>query len=218
MPRVGCGWADITPEPGLPMVGMPGSPRGEGVQWPLRSRVFLVDDGGRRIAVVCLDLMALVSATRRRAPAAAGGPRRDRSREHPRRVQPHASGAVHGDGLGRRGGADPLLPRSGVRADHARRWPRPSRACNRRSSAWAEHWPQAGRSTGGRSMPEARSVHTARHGAMGSPVWKGPPTRSSGCCSRAGRTVWCSVGSSTLPVTRPRWRTSRSTPPTIPAC
>jgi hypothetical protein len=43
------------------MVGMPGSPRGEGVQWPLRSRVFLVDDGERRIAVVSLDLIALVS-------------------------------------------------------------------------------------------------------------------------------------------------------------
>jgi neutral ceramidase len=61
MPRVGCGRVDITPEPGLPMVGMPGSPRGVGVQWPLRSRVFLVDDGERRIAVVCLDLIALVS-------------------------------------------------------------------------------------------------------------------------------------------------------------
>jgi neutral ceramidase len=61
MPRVGCGRADITPEPGLPMVGMPGSPRGEGVQWPLQSRVFLVDDGERRIAVVCLDLIDLVS-------------------------------------------------------------------------------------------------------------------------------------------------------------
>jgi hypothetical protein len=43
------------------MVGMPGSPRGEGVQWPLRSRVFLVDDGERRVGVVCLDLIALVS-------------------------------------------------------------------------------------------------------------------------------------------------------------
>ena len=61
MPRVGCGRADITPEPGLPMVGMPGSPRGEGVQWPLRSRVFLVDHEERRIAVVCLDLIALVA-------------------------------------------------------------------------------------------------------------------------------------------------------------
>ena len=61
MPRVGCGRVDITPEPGLPMVGMPGSPRGEGVQWPLRSRVFLVDDGERRIAIVCLDLIALVA-------------------------------------------------------------------------------------------------------------------------------------------------------------
>lgn len=61
MLRVGFGRSDITPEPGLPMVGMPGSPRGEGVHWPLRSRVLLVDDGDRRIAVVCLDLIALVS-------------------------------------------------------------------------------------------------------------------------------------------------------------
>ena len=61
MPLFGCGQADITPKPGLPMVGMPGSPRGEGVQWPLRSLVFLIDDGDRRGAVVCLDLMALVS-------------------------------------------------------------------------------------------------------------------------------------------------------------
>src|SRR5215216_6230670 len=61
MRRIGCGRADITPEPGLPMVGMPDTPRGEGVQWPLRSRVFLIDDGERRIAVVCFDLIDLVS-------------------------------------------------------------------------------------------------------------------------------------------------------------
>jgi neutral ceramidase len=61
MLRIGCGRVDITPEPGLPMVGMPDTPRGEGVQWPLRSRVFLVDDGERRIAVVSLDLIDLVS-------------------------------------------------------------------------------------------------------------------------------------------------------------
>src|SRR5215213_8849397 len=61
MLRFGCGRADITPELGLPMVGMPGSRRGEGVQWPLRSRVFLVDDGHHRIAIVSLDLIALVA-------------------------------------------------------------------------------------------------------------------------------------------------------------
>ncbi|MBW3634497.1 MAG: neutral/alkaline non-lysosomal ceramidase N-terminal domain-containing protein, partial [Chloroflexi bacterium] len=61
MVRFGCGRVDITPQPGLPMVGMPGSPPGEGVEWPLRSRVFLADDGERRVAVVCLDLIALVS-------------------------------------------------------------------------------------------------------------------------------------------------------------
>ncbi len=61
MLRAGFGRVDITPEPGLPMVGMPGSPRGEGVAWPLQGRVFLADDGERRIAVVCLDLIALVA-------------------------------------------------------------------------------------------------------------------------------------------------------------
>jgi hypothetical protein len=62
MLRLGCGRTNITPEPGLPMVGMPGSPRGEGVQWPLQGRVVLFDDGETRSAVVCLDLIALVSA------------------------------------------------------------------------------------------------------------------------------------------------------------
>ena len=61
MLRVGCGEVDITPEPGLRMVGMPGSPRGEGVTWPLRGRVFLVEDERRRVAVVCLDLLALLA-------------------------------------------------------------------------------------------------------------------------------------------------------------
>src|SRR3954454_464958 len=61
MPRVGCSRVDITPPPGLPMVGMPGSPPGEGVEWPLRSRVFLIDGGERRIAVVSLDLIDLVA-------------------------------------------------------------------------------------------------------------------------------------------------------------
>jgi neutral ceramidase len=76
MLRVGFGRVDITPQPGLPMVGMPGSPPGEGVEWPLRSRVFLADDGDRRVAVVCLDLIALVSThvaeLRQRLAAAAG--------------------------------------------------------------------------------------------------------------------------------------------------
>lgn len=61
MPRVGFGAVDITPELGLPMVGMPGSPRGEGVSWPLSGRVFLADDGERRVAVVSLDLIALLA-------------------------------------------------------------------------------------------------------------------------------------------------------------
>jgi neutral ceramidase len=61
MLRVGFGKVDITPELGLPMVGMPGSPRGEEVVWPLHGRVILADDGERRAAIVCLDLIALVA-------------------------------------------------------------------------------------------------------------------------------------------------------------
>ncbi len=61
MPRVGFGRVDITPELGLPMVGMPGSPRGEGVVWPLHGRVLLADDGQRRVAIGCFDLIALTS-------------------------------------------------------------------------------------------------------------------------------------------------------------
>jgi hypothetical protein len=57
--RLGFGQVDITPAAGLPIAGMPGSPVGTGVQWPLRGRVLLADDGERRAAVVCLDLMAL---------------------------------------------------------------------------------------------------------------------------------------------------------------
>ena len=37
--KVGFGQVDITPDPGMPMVGMPGSPRGEGVMWPLFGRM-----------------------------------------------------------------------------------------------------------------------------------------------------------------------------------
>lgn len=73
--RVGLGQVDITPALGLPMVGMPGSPRGEGVSWPLYGRVMLVDDNERRVAVVCLDLIALLAddvARIRLALAAAG--------------------------------------------------------------------------------------------------------------------------------------------------
>jgi neutral ceramidase len=59
MLQVGFGQIDITPEPGLPMVGMPGSPRAEVVVWPLHGRVVLADDGATRAAIVALDLIAL---------------------------------------------------------------------------------------------------------------------------------------------------------------
>jgi hypothetical protein len=74
--RIGIGKADITPEPGLPMVGMPGSPIGTGVHWPLTSRVFLAEDGDNRVAIVALDLIALLAgdvARLRERLAEAGG-------------------------------------------------------------------------------------------------------------------------------------------------
>jgi neutral ceramidase len=41
------------------MAGNRPRPLGQGVQWSLCGRVLVVDDGTRRIAIVCLDLMAL---------------------------------------------------------------------------------------------------------------------------------------------------------------
>lgn len=75
MLRIGFGKADITPEPGLPMVGMPGSPIGTGVRWPLTCRVVLADDGVQRIAIVALDLIALAATdvARLRSRLAIGG-------------------------------------------------------------------------------------------------------------------------------------------------
>lgn len=61
MVKVGFGEVDITPALGMPMVGMPGSPRGEGVMWPLYGRICLIDDGQQRIAIVSLDVIALFS-------------------------------------------------------------------------------------------------------------------------------------------------------------
>lgn len=78
MVQVGFGQVDITPAPGLPMVGMPGSPRGEGVMWPLSGRICLIDDGERRVAIVSLDVIALfapkVDELRQRLAAIGGLP------------------------------------------------------------------------------------------------------------------------------------------------
>lgn len=78
MLRVGFGRADITPDLGLglPMAGNAPWPSPAGVTWPLRGRVLLADDGRARVAMVCLDLLALPAtevATLRRRLAAAGG-------------------------------------------------------------------------------------------------------------------------------------------------
>ncbi len=76
MLRMGFGRVDITPAPGLRLAGNAPYPRAEGVAEPLRARVLLADDGARRGAIVCLDLMALPAAevaTLRDRLAAAGG-------------------------------------------------------------------------------------------------------------------------------------------------
>lgn len=63
MIRVGFSQVNITPEPGLPMAGMLRPPKAQGAQWPLFGRVTVLDDGVRRAAVVCLDLLALMPQT-----------------------------------------------------------------------------------------------------------------------------------------------------------
>jgi hypothetical protein len=62
MLRIGVGRVEITPAPGLRMAGNAPYPRAEGRGDPLYGRVLLADDGARRVAIVCLDLMALPAA------------------------------------------------------------------------------------------------------------------------------------------------------------
>ena len=59
--RIGFGKVDITPpiQLGLRMAGNAPWPPASGVTWPLHGRVMLADDGSARVAIVCLDLMAL---------------------------------------------------------------------------------------------------------------------------------------------------------------
>src|SRR3954452_5109538 len=57
--KVGLGRVNITPTTALPMAGNRPWPQGHGVKWSLRGCVFVVDDGANRIAIICLDLMAL---------------------------------------------------------------------------------------------------------------------------------------------------------------
>lgn len=61
--RAGFGKTEITPPLGLQMLGMPGSPRGDGVVWPLHGRVMVLEVGKTRVALVSLDLIGLLSET-----------------------------------------------------------------------------------------------------------------------------------------------------------
>lgn len=61
MLQVGVGRVDTTPALGLQLAGTEPYPRAEGVKGPLYGRVLVAEDGSRRVAVVCLDLMALTA-------------------------------------------------------------------------------------------------------------------------------------------------------------
>lgn len=63
MLTIGVSEVDITPAPGLKMMGMFRPPAGNGVHFPLMARTFVLDDGQERAAVVCLDLLWLTPAT-----------------------------------------------------------------------------------------------------------------------------------------------------------
>ena len=60
MIRAGFSAVDITPETGLRMEGMLSPPEGTGVQYPLRGRAAVFDDGIDRAAIVSLDLLFLM--------------------------------------------------------------------------------------------------------------------------------------------------------------
>lgn len=60
--RAGFAELDITPLPGLRMA-MPDVPVATGVDCPLHARVTLLDDGDRRVAIACFDLMWLDAST-----------------------------------------------------------------------------------------------------------------------------------------------------------
>lgn len=61
--RAGFGKTELNPPLGLPMLGMPGSPRGEGVVWPLHGRVMALEVNDTQVALVSLDLLGLNSDT-----------------------------------------------------------------------------------------------------------------------------------------------------------
>lgn len=61
--RAGFGKTELGPPLGLQMLGMPGSPRAEGVVWPLHGRVMVIEVNDTLVALVSLDLLGLNSDT-----------------------------------------------------------------------------------------------------------------------------------------------------------
>jgi neutral ceramidase len=59
MLRMGLGKVDATPALGFRMAGSAPFPRAEGVAGPLQGRVVVAEDDRERVAIVCLDVMAL---------------------------------------------------------------------------------------------------------------------------------------------------------------
>ena len=59
--RAGFGKTELNPPPGLRMLGMPGTPRAEGVVWPLHGRVMVLEVNDTLVALVSLDLLGLNS-------------------------------------------------------------------------------------------------------------------------------------------------------------
>ena len=57
--RAGFGKTELSPPLGLQMLGMPGSPRAEGVVWPLHGRVMVLEVNDTPVALVSLDLLGL---------------------------------------------------------------------------------------------------------------------------------------------------------------
>jgi neutral ceramidase len=61
--RAGFGKTELNPPLGLQMLGMPGTPRAEGVVWPLHGRVMVLEVNDTLVALVSLDLLGLNSDT-----------------------------------------------------------------------------------------------------------------------------------------------------------
>lgn len=61
--RAGFARTELNPPLGLQMLGMPDTPRAEGVVWPLQGRVMVIEINDTLVALISLDLLGLNSDT-----------------------------------------------------------------------------------------------------------------------------------------------------------